>query len=130
MADIKLKSVDKNRIGEYIGECRSVMEGTKLYHWDVTGTASYAQHIALDQFIEQMNAPVDSLAETSIALYGDINITIPKTDKPTNIVDYINKFRISTKNIRNILIENVQIAIVDTIDEAALQVLYRLKRLK
>ena len=26
--------------------------------------------------------------------------------------------------------ENVQIAIVDTIDEAALQVLYRLKRLK
>ena len=43
---------------------------------------------------------------------------------------YINKFRISTKNIRNILIENVQIAIVDTIDEAALQVLYRLKRLK
>lgn len=107
MADIKLNSVDKNRIGEYIGECRSVMEGAKLYHWDVTGTASYAQHIALDQFIEQMNAPVDSLAETSIALYGDINITIPKTDKPTNIVDYINKFRISTKNIRNILIENV-----------------------
>lgn len=130
MADIKLKNVDKNRIGEYIGECRSVMEGAKLYHWDVTCTASYAQHIALDQFIEQMNAPVDSLAETSIALYGDINITIPKTDKPTNIVDYINKFRISTKNIRNILIENVQIAIVDTIDEAALQVLYRLKRLK
>lgn len=33
MADIKLKSVDKNRIGEYIGECRSVMEGAKLYHW-------------------------------------------------------------------------------------------------
>lgn len=31
MADIKLKSVDKNRIGEYIGECRSVMEGAKLY---------------------------------------------------------------------------------------------------
>ena len=40
MADIKLKSVDKNKIGEYIGECRSVMEGAKLYHWDVTGTAS------------------------------------------------------------------------------------------
>lgn len=130
MADIKLKSVDKNRIGEYIGECRSVMEGVKLYHWGITGTASYAQHIALDQFIEQMNASVDSLAETSIALYGDINITVPKTDKPTNIIDYFNKFRISTKNIRNVLVENVQIAIVDTIDEAALQVLYRLKRLK
>lgn len=26
MADIKLKSVDKNRIGEYIGECRSVFD--------------------------------------------------------------------------------------------------------
>ncbi len=130
MADIKLKSVDKNRIGEYIGECRSVMEGVKLYHWDVTGTASYAQHITVDQFIEQMNASVDSLAETSIALYGDINITVPKTDKPTNIIDYFNKFRISTKNIRNVLVENVQIAIVDTIDEATLQVLYRLKRLK
>lgn len=97
---------------------------------DVTGTASYAQHIALDQFIEQMNASVDSLAETSIALYGDINITVPKTDKPTNIIDYFNKFRISTKNIRNVLVENVQIAIVYTIDEATLQVLYRLKRLK
>lgn len=48
MADIKLKSVDKNKIGEYIGECRSVMGGAKLYHWGVTGTASYAQHIALD----------------------------------------------------------------------------------
>lgn len=77
-----------------------------------------------------MNALVDSLAETSIALYGDINITVPKTDKPTNIIDYFNKFRISTKNIRNVLVENVQIAIVDTIDEATLQVLYRLKRLK
>lgn len=33
MADIKLKSVDKNKIGEYIGECRSVMGGAKLYHW-------------------------------------------------------------------------------------------------
>ena len=87
-------------------------------------------NIALDQFIEQMNASVDSLAETSIALYGDINITVPKTDKPTNIIDYFNKFRISTKNIRNVLVENVQIAIVDTIDEATLQVLYRLKRLK
>lgn len=54
MADIKLKSVDKNKIGEYIGECRR----------------------------------------------------------------------------RNVLVENVQIAIVDTIDEATLQVLYRLKRLK
>lgn len=32
--------------------------------------------------------------------------------------------------IRNVLVENVQIAIVDTIDEATLQVLYRLKRLK
>lgn len=31
MADIKLKSVDKNKIGEYIGECRSVMGGAKLY---------------------------------------------------------------------------------------------------
>lgn len=77
-----------------------------------------------------MNASVDSLAETSIALYGDINITVPKTDKPINIIDYFNKFRISTKNIRNVLVENVQIAIVDTIDEATLQVLYRLKRLK
>lgn len=77
-----------------------------------------------------MNASIDSLAETSIALYGDINITVPKTDKPTNIIDYFNKFRISTKNIRNVLVENVQIAIVDTIDEATLQILYRLKRLK
>lgn len=77
-----------------------------------------------------MNASVDSLAETSIALYGDINITVPKIDKPTNIIDYFNKFRISTKNIRNVLVENVQIAIVDTIDEATLQVLYRLERLK
>ena len=55
MADIKLKSVDKNKIGEYIGECRSVMGGQS----------------------------------------------------------YI-----------------IGIAIVDTIDEATLQVLYRLKRLK
>ena len=61
---------------------------------------------------------------------ADINITVPKTDKPTNIIDYFNKFRISTNNIRNVLVENVQIAIVDTIDEATLQVLYRLKRLK
>lgn len=29
MADIKLKSVDKNKIGEYIGECRSVLKRLK-----------------------------------------------------------------------------------------------------
>ena len=55
MADIKLKSVDKNKIGEYIGECRSVMGGAKLYHWDVTGTASYAQHIDLNDLNKSDN---------------------------------------------------------------------------
>ena len=55
---------------------------------------------------------------------------VSSTQKSNNIIDYFNKFRISTKNIRNVLVENVQIAIVDTIDEATLQVLYRLKRLK
>lgn len=119
-----------NEIEKLIGKLFSFNTSLKLYHWHVTGKASYAQHIAIDQALESLGKHLDRLAETEYALKGDITIVVPEAKVPTDIVAYCEKFHEEVKVHYDFFQESFSEGILDDISEAIVQLLYRLKRLQ
>jgi len=117
-------------IAEFAGKMFAFNSSLKLYHWHITGKASYAQHIALDQAIEDLLDITDRLVETSYAVKGDLNITIPETKTPTDMVKYAEDFFNYSESQRELFAEAFTQAIIDDYQEAIQQLLYRLKRLQ
>ncbi|MFV0420093.1 MAG: DUF5856 family protein [Dysgonomonas sp.] len=126
------ESMAKNvtAVADFIGRLFSFNSSLKLHHWHVTGKASYAQHIALDQAIEDLTDATDRLVETSYAIKGDLEIVIPETKNPTNIVKHAEDFFNYTEGKRELFAEAFTQAIIDDYQEAIQQLLYRLKRLQ
>lgn len=126
----KTSTQDTTKIGELFGRMFSFNAALKLYHWHVTGTGSYAEHIALDQAIETLTDVLDRIVETSYSLYGDINITIPSTPVPGNIEEYCQKFYDQVEEERDVFKETFSDSIMDDYQEGIQQLLYRLRRLR
>lgn len=125
------KAVSVNtEIATFVGKMFSFNSSLKLYHWHVTGKASYAQHIALDQAIEDLLDVTDRLVETSYATKGDLNIVIPETKNPVDIVKHAEEFFKYSETQRELFAEAFTQAIIDDYQEAIQQLLYRLKRLQ
>jgi hypothetical protein len=117
-------------IAEFIGRMFSFNSSLKLHHWHITGKASYAQHIALDQAIEDLLDVTDRLVETSYAVKGDLNIVIPETKNPADIIKHAEDFFNYAESQRKLFAEAFTQAIIDDCQEAIQQLLYRLKRLQ
>lgn len=125
------KNVSVNAdIAKFVGKMFSFNNSLKLYHWHVTGKGSYAQHIALDQALEDLLDVTDRLVETSYAVKGDLDIVIPETANPANIVKHAEEFFKYTESQRELFAEAFTQAIIDDYQEAIQQLLYRLKRLQ
>lgn len=120
----------KAMMGEFFGRMHSFNSSLKLYHWHVTGHGSYAEHMALDQALGALTDALDRIVETSIALYGTIDIVIPATETPRNIVLNAEGFYNYVDEQRELFGENFTTAIIDDYQEAIQQLLYRLKRLE
>ena len=117
-------------LGAFFGKIVSFNTSLKLYHWHVTGEGSYAEHIALDQAIGSLLGVTDRLVETSIAQAGNLDIDVPKTDTPTNIVNHVCGFYDFVEENRGLFTESFSESIIDDYQETLQQLLYRLKRLK
>jgi len=117
-------------IGEFFGQMFSFNNSLKLYHWHVTGKGSYAQHMALDQALEDLIDVLDRIVETSYAMYGDIEIRIPETKTPTDIVKHSIDFFGYVEKQRELFPEAFSQSILDDYHEAIQQLSYRLKRLQ
>ncbi|MFT4222529.1 DUF5856 family protein [Dysgonomonas sp.] len=117
-------------IATFIGKIFSFNNSLKLYHWHVTGKGSYSQHIALDQALEDLLDVTDRLVETSYAVKGDLDIVIPETKSPSDIVKHAEAFFSYTESQRKLFSEAFTQAIIDDYQEAIQQLLYRLKRLQ
>lgn len=124
------KTSTTTNIASFIGKLFSFNSSLKLYHWEVTGKGSYAQHIALDQAIESVLDVIDRVAETSFAMKGDLNISIPETKTPTDIVKHAEDFYKYVESQRELFSEDFSQSIIDDYQEAIQQLLYRLKRLQ
>ncbi|MCD7977931.1 MAG: DUF5856 family protein [Tannerellaceae bacterium] len=117
-------------IGTFIGEMFSFNSAIKLYHWQITGPGSYAQHIAIDQALETLLDVIDRITETTVALKGDISITIPETKAPTDIIKFTSDFYSYVEKHRDLFSEDMSNSIIDDYQEAIQQLIYRLVRLK
>ncbi len=126
----KTETKNNPEIAAFVGKLFSFNSSLKLFHWNVTGKGSYAQHMALDQAIESLLDVIDRVAETSIALLGDINVTIPETKTPTDIVKHVTDFYDYVEKSRKLFSEDFSQSILDDYVEAIQQLRYRLIRLQ
>lgn len=117
-------------IADFLGKVFSFNSSLKLHHWHITGEASYARHIAIDQALEDLLDVIDRLVETTYATKGDLNIVIPETKNPENIIKHAEDFYKYSESQRELFPEAFTQAIIDDLQEAIQQMLYRMKRLK
>lgn len=113
-----------------LGLLFSFNNSLKLYHWHITGVGSYAKHIALDQAITSLLDTTERLVETSYALRGNLDIIIPTTARPENIVKHTEDFYKTVESSRKLFPELFTQSIIDDYQEALQQLLYRLRRLQ
>lgn len=117
-------------IATFIGELFSFNSSLKLYHWSVTGPGSYAKHMALDEAIASLLDVIDRITETTIAMVGDVQIVIPETKAPKDIVKHASDFYNYVEKHRDLFPEAFSQSIIDDYQEAIQQLLYRLIRLQ
>ncbi len=120
----------QDKTGSFFGEMYAFNNSLKLFHWHVTGAGSYAQHMALDQALEDLSEHLDRIVETTYAMKGDIAVVIPETKVPADIVSHCEDFFGYVAEQRRLFPENFTQAILDDYQEAIQQLLYRLKRLQ
>lgn len=116
-------------IGVFAGQMISKTNALKLVHWHITGKGSYAAHIALDTAIEAITGYNDRVVETTYGYAGDISIIIPETNRPENIIEFVEEFYKYIGDGRHLFQEAFTQSIFDEYQEALAQLLYRLKRL-
>jgi DNA-binding ferritin-like protein len=138
MADAKQKMEEnmtsaeqKNGEAVFLGELISFRNSLKLIHWSITGKGSYEAHISLDQAIDSLVEVTDRLVETTFALKGTLNIVIPETARPKDYLKHIEGFYKHVEKTRKQLFsESFSQSIIDDVQEAIQQLLFRLKRLE
>lgn len=123
-------AVKNQQESAFLGQVFAFNNSLKLHHWHVTGEGSYSCHIALDQALADLLGVTDRLVETTYALLGDLDIVIPQTSNPTDIIKHAEAFYSYTQEQRELYPQAYVQAILDDYQEAIQQLLYRLKRLK
>lgn len=88
----KVAHTSNKELATFIGELFSFNSSLKLFHWSVTGTGSYAKHMALDEAIASLLDVIDRITETTYAMVGDMQISIPETKTPKDIVKHATDF--------------------------------------
>ncbi len=122
---------NKNEVAAFLGELISFRNSLKLIHWSITGKGSYESHISLDQAIDSLADATDRLVETTFALDGTLDIVIPETVKPNEKIKHIEGFYKHVEDKRKkLFLESFSQSIVDDVQEAIQQLLFRLKRLE
>ncbi len=114
----------------FFGKLYSFNNALKLYHWQVTGRGSYARHMALDQALSTLSDTLDRLVETAYSLYGGMDIIIPETAAPADIITFTSDFYNEVEYKRELFREKFIDSIIDDYQEAIQQLLYRLVRLE
>jgi len=122
---------NKNDVASFLGGLISFRSSLKLIHWSITGKGSYEAHISLDQAIDSLVDITDRLVETTFALTGTLDITIPETTRPKDYIKHIESFYKHVEDRREELFpESFSQSIIDDAQEAIQQLLFRLKRLE
>ena len=86
--------------------------------------------MALDEAVASVLDVIDRITETTYAMVGDLQITIPETKTPKDIVKHASDFYNYVEKHRDLFPEAFSQSIIDDYQEAIQQLLYRLIRLQ
>lgn len=106
---------------------------TQIFHWGTTGPGSYAQHMALGTFYDEIVGLVDSLVESYQGKYGivsgykNVKELVDYTDI-TALLNYYNAIAIFIEKVRERIPQDTYIQNqMDTIYESVMSLTYKLK---
>lgn len=121
-------------IGRLVGTLFLAREYAHRAHLRVTGTGSYAKHVALGEFYEAIIDHADRITEACQGRYDSI-IDIPYLKMPNeeDCVVALEKMLEDVEKIRYDAVDKEDTAIQNMIDEAVgtfLSTLYKLRKLK
>ena len=95
----KAAHTSNKELAAFIGELFSFNSSLKLFHWSVTGAGSYAKHMALDEAVASVLDVIDRITETTYAMVGDLQITIPETKTPKTCIRFLQLRRKTQRSI-------------------------------
>ena len=106
-----------------------ILQSRDKTHIQHLNSLSYAEHMALDQYYNDIIPLVDSLIESYQGKYGLVTLTIPPSnlEKPITYLDSLGKYiETNRKQFTDSFLQNQ----IDTILELIYSTLYKLKFLK
>lgn len=116
-----------NSVEEYLGTLmQSVVETWGLH----LNTNKYSEHIALNEFYDEMIDLVDTLIENYKGIYGNIP-TKPNVFKPeaTSAAEYLREFRAFVENGKSLFTDSELLSDIDSILSAIDECLYKVENL-
>lgn len=129
--DIKLSQAKGLSKEEFFGRLFEIRDQIHLRHLRVSGSSSYAAHVALNEFYEGILDLLDNLVESYQGKYGIVTIKINSTkdEEPITILENLVKLtdggQVYTM-FKETWIQNQ----IDEISTLAYKTLYKLKNLK
>lgn len=106
----------------------------KLRHWATSKyTGSYAQHIALDTIVDDLDESIDELLESYQGKYGILMLNIDNIQTPQNMNDTLDYIQLTTTKIessKDILLDSWLLNQLDEIITKLYVCIYRITNLK
>lgn len=129
--DIKLSQAKGLSKEEFFGRLFEIRDQIHLRHLRVSGSGSYAQHVALNEFYEDILDLADNLIESYQGKYGIVSIKIStiKDEEPITLLENLAKLTDSGQ-IYNMFKETWIQNQLDEISTLTYKTLYKLKNLK
>lgn len=118
-------------IEELIGRVFTARNIAHLAHWKATGVGSYARHVALGDFYDEIIDTLDTLVEAYQGYFGLVGEPVNIAPKTTDILALITVDAAWISKNRSAIAKNVP-ALENTVDELSsiyLKTLYKLKNL-
>lgn len=116
--------------GIFLGMLFHARDYIHLAHLDTTGPGSYATHIALNEFYNNILEITDELIESTQGEEGILKIIIPSTTLSESALDFLLQLKEYIKDQRSIFKESWQQSIIDDLQQLIAKTIYKLKYLK
>lgn len=127
METFKEFTSQSNEIDQFIGKCLMTVTYAHALHFAVSGVGSYAKHVALGEFYEELQEITDRFAETHIGIVGRFVPSLSVSDN----VDEVKLIKDLISGADKIYgsVDTCLQSILDELKELCYKTLYKLTKL-
>lgn len=115
---------------DYINKLFTLKNVAQLFHWEVSGTGSFAAHKASETLYEELVPAIDEFVESYQGKYGLMKLTVDKSVSNQNFVAYLKSTAVYNEEAQSKFKESWLQNQVDEISKLLYQTLYKLENLK